>query len=143
MSGDTGNPGEGDEPGYLEREREDDPAKLQKEAIKIQKEGLAFYKGILEKQQKEEERRLAEGPDDYLTAIRGRLAGPAKPLEPKQITVQVRKIDNGFILARVKEMHPGHYGAPAEETYYPTVLQLIKGLEGVVQEAFVEIPAGT
>jgi len=129
-----------DDPGeneFLKDEEENDPAKLQKEAIKIQKEGLAFYKGVLEK---EEKRRLAEaeGPPSYLAA-----RGFASPSKPKQITLQVRKIDNGFILARVNEIiHPSYGGAP-EETYYSTVLELIKGLEGVVQEAFVEIPAGT
>jgi hypothetical protein len=122
-----------------DKEKEDDPAKLQKEAIKIQKEGLAFYKGVLEK---EEKRRLAEAEaNSYATAT----IGPAFPhkLKPKQITVQVRKIDNGFILARVNEViHPSYGGTP-EETYYPTILQLTKGLEEVVREAFVEIPAGT
>jgi hypothetical protein len=122
---------------FLKEEEENDPTRIQKEAIRIQKEGLAFYKGILEKQQKEEAERAARG----LTAVCAPVPYLASREPSKQITIQVRKIDNGFILARIKQTY--HPDQQAEETYYQTVPELLKGLGTIVEGTFVEIPDGT
>lgn len=109
-----------------DKEKEDDPRKLQKEAIRLQKEGLALMRGELEK------RKVAVGPPEFVGVMEFPHAGPPPQ---RQVTLQVRKIQNGFLLALTRESNHG-YGVPAEETFYQTVPELLQGLEGVVQGAF-------
>jgi len=115
-----------------EKEKREDPAKLAREAIELQKEGIAYLKSLREQ--------------NPTAPVIGRVYAP--PPTPKQITVQVREIDNGFVLSRCTETYHGP-GMPAQETYYQTIPQLLEGLEKVVGGAFLPpdptpgVPEGT
>jgi len=129
MKGDDG----GDEPGdFLEEERKNDPTKLQREAIALQREGLAF---------------LREKMNSAPPGIVGRVY---EPLAPTSITFQIRKISNGFVLAKQGNHQLYNPEGPhAEETYYQTIPQLLEGLDKVVEGAFPpsdptpDVPEGT
>jgi hypothetical protein len=104
-----------------DKEKKEDPAKLQREAIELQRESIEVLRSFRD--------RNVEAP--VLRVYK-------PPPMPKQITVQIREIDNGFILAKTREMYPGHDGTP-QEAYYPTIPQLLEGLEKAVEGAFLAL----
>lgn len=93
-----------------EKEKREDPAKLAREAIELQKEGIAYLKKL-------------RGEDDGRRI--GSFVTASTAPKPRRITLQVREIDNGFILARGPMGH--EYVEQADETYYQTVPELLEG----------------
>lgn len=109
---------------------------VQKEAIALQKEGLALFRKQLADQHAG---RMAVG------------AGPVYEMPtPTTLTLQVRKISNGFIIAQAPDQGPFHdpEGRLSRETYCEmaegvlgTAAALIRGFCDPVKAP--EVPDGT
>ena len=111
---------------YLKNEEENDPAKVQKEAVELQREGIRLMKEAMAKKPPQTSY-IAAG--DYVLGTKQQL-----PLE-----LQVRKIENGWILASKAD---GRYGlGPYQdrpsETYCQTAEELVKAAVALVK-AFTE-----
>ena len=121
---------------YLKNEEENDPAKVQKEAVELQREGIRLMKEAMAKKPPQTSY-IAAG--EYLLGTKQQL-----PLE-----LQVRKIENGWVLAfQANGRHGiGPYQDRASEIYCQTAEELVKAAAAQVK-AFTEekaekvVPAG-
>jgi hypothetical protein len=114
---------------YLKNEEENDPAKVQKEAVELQREGIRLMKEAMAKK--------PPGPS-YIAAADYITGPPQKfPME-----FQVRKIENGWILASKAD---GRHGlGPYDRTseiYCQTAEELVKAAAAQVK-AFTEEKEG-
>lgn len=131
---------------FLKEEQENDPAKLQKESVELQREALDFYKGIL-KEQKAKEGAPYVRPTTYLAAAP--VVGRAYPSHPTCVTFKTKKITNGWVLLRARG-HEDIYQPEGniEETYFATIEELTAGVDRAVRLFAAEamgsdVPAGT
>ena len=94
---------------FLEREKKNDPlekiTKYMEEDLRLRKQQAEIHPGPFA---------IGEAPVRQI------------------ITLNVRKIGNGWIMAIAPEGHHGGYG---DETYFPTAEELVKGVAATV-EAF-------
>jgi hypothetical protein len=119
---------------FLKDEEENDPIKVQKESIELQKEGIKLMKEALRK--KSESSPSVVSARSYLKEVR-----------TSSMEFQVRRIENGFILAlKISAyLRPGMYQETPTEIYCQTVLELVKATVAQV-EAFTkeqEVAEGT
>ena len=96
-----------------DKERDEDSAKLTREAIELQKEGLKYLKSLR----------------DDRPAVVGRTC-PLPIL--KAVTLQVKRITNGWLLLKGQDQH-GYPSEIAEETYFKTTDELVAGVDQLVR----------
>lgn len=116
---------------YLKDEQENDPAKVQKEAVELQREGIKLMKEAMGKNR----------PKTSYIATEKYLLAPKQqfPLE-----LQVRKIENGWILASKADSRHGigPYQDRPSETYCQTAEELVKAVVALVEAFTKDAPPG-
>ena len=99
---------------YLKDEQENDPAKVRKEAVELQREGIKLMKEAMGKNR------------------------------PIPLELQVRKIENGWILASKADSRHGigPYQDRPSETYCQTAEELVKAAVALVEAFTKDAPPG-